>query len=454
VLVGGFTDRRRLVAAGVYTMATSAAILLLNVGSGVMLARVLGPSGRGQLAALVLWPFLLANITATGMADAITYYTSKEEEHRKDLVGTSLLIALVQAGVYLTVAWFLMPAVLNRYGESVVEASRWYLAWIPLYLLWFTGNAVLLARSQVRAFNRVRLTVIACTVIGLVPMFVFRISNLNYIVVVYVLANGVALAVVLAELGRKGWLEWKPSLSFANTLWRYGMKASIMTVSGMTNERADQALISLLLPAYALGLYAIAVTVSAPVVFLVGSLSIVALPTIARARTEDERKQFLTRFVQAALLIAVVSALCLAALVSPIIRLFFGSSFLPATESAQILVFGAVALSLTAVLSAGLKAFNEPLTPGLAQVLANVVTVAALLALLPRLGILGAAIASLLAYSVAAIFLMAAIRRRGISIRQILIPTRSDVLWLIKSARQRLKSERSSASGAENSHDG
>ncbi|MCH7579585.1 MAG: hypothetical protein IIB22_05025, partial [Chloroflexi bacterium] len=45
--------------------------------SGPLLARMLGLDGRGYLAALVLWPALIAQLGSMGMPLAVTYFTAQ-----------------------------------------------------------------------------------------------------------------------------------------------------------------------------------------------------------------------------------------------------------------------------------------------------------------------------------------------------------------------------------------
>ena len=49
------------------SLAASVAIQGLNVLTGIVLARTLGPAGRGELAAVMLWPSILAAVGSLGV---------------------------------------------------------------------------------------------------------------------------------------------------------------------------------------------------------------------------------------------------------------------------------------------------------------------------------------------------------------------------------------------------
>ena len=53
------------------SFATTAYIQVLNIATGLIAARILLPEGRGELAALMLWPGLIAELGNLGLSDAL-----------------------------------------------------------------------------------------------------------------------------------------------------------------------------------------------------------------------------------------------------------------------------------------------------------------------------------------------------------------------------------------------
>jgi O-antigen/teichoic acid export membrane protein len=112
----------------------------------------------------------------------------------------------------------------------------------------------------------------------------------------------------------------------------------------------------------------------------------------------------------------------------PLIALLFGGAFRGATNVCRILLVAAVVLSTTRAVGAILKAINRPLDAGIAETLALVVTVASLAVLLPTIGIMGAGVASLLAYLVSCGFsVRQAALALGVGSHHLLVPTRADL---------------------------
>jgi O-antigen/teichoic acid export membrane protein len=115
----------------------------------------------------------------------------------------------------------------------------------------------------------------------------------------------------------------------------------------------------------------------------------------------------------------------------------FGAAFAPAAGVAQLLAVATVALNACRVLGAGLKAAGVPERAGLGELIGAALTLAGMLALLPRLGLLGAGLAAALSYAASLAYLACeASRRLGVPPRALLAPTRADAAWLRAACRR------------------
>src|SRR5438128_20610 len=76
------------------TMLTNLSIAGLSVVSGVIAARLLGPTGRGELAAIQTWPTLLATLSMHGIADALAYFSAREPDRAGRWLATALVLAV------------------------------------------------------------------------------------------------------------------------------------------------------------------------------------------------------------------------------------------------------------------------------------------------------------------------------------------------------------------------
>src|SRR5690554_5326504 len=69
----------------VKTMVFSMAIIMINMVTGMITARMLGPEGRGVLASVMVWPQFLSFATTFGLSSALLFHVKKTPEEEGDL---------------------------------------------------------------------------------------------------------------------------------------------------------------------------------------------------------------------------------------------------------------------------------------------------------------------------------------------------------------------------------
>jgi O-antigen/teichoic acid export membrane protein len=216
---------------------------------------------------------------------------------------------------------------------------------------------------------------------------------------------------------------FKPLLGF-------GLRAHIGTLWATANARADQAVIALTLTSVDLGLYAVAVTLTAGTALVGTSLAIITLPAVAGAPSRSEALAMFARCIRTCLAISIVVALLVFVSAPLIIQIFFGPAFADAVPIARILLVASVGLSMNPVLGSGLRGLNRPISASIGDGLAAVVAISSLIILVPRLGTIGAAIAVGLAYGTSCAWMTVYARRMGVPLIDMFAIQRDDLVWL------------------------
>jgi O-antigen/teichoic acid export membrane protein len=171
-------------------------------------------------------------------------------------------------------------------------------------------------------------------------------------------------------------------------------------MSNLLNERVDQLVISIVFAPASLGLYVVAWTMTALPGMIGYSVGYAALPAVAKAGSSDERLHRAREYVFLTFAVTAAVAIPLVFLAPDILRIAFGSKFVAATDLSRILLVASISLGTGRVLAAVLKGINRPLDAGAAEGAGLVVTAIGLAVLVPTVGLTGAAITSLIAYSV------------------------------------------------------
>jgi len=129
-----FSSRR----AYAQTFTASAAARCLGVVSGVLAARLLGPTGRGELAVIISLPMLLVAIGELELPRALAYETSRVGEIPRPLIATSFWVGLFLGCIQALVLTLALPFYLPVDKLHLLGDSRWFILYLPVMLVMTT----------------------------------------------------------------------------------------------------------------------------------------------------------------------------------------------------------------------------------------------------------------------------------------------------------------------------
>jgi O-antigen/teichoic acid export membrane protein len=198
----------------------------------------------------------------------------------------------------------------------------------------------------------------------------------------------------------------------------YGVRSQAGVVAGMVGERMDQLAISAFLPSRDFGLYLAAIALTAGCAVISTSVVIVLVPRIA-ALSGEPRLAEARRHLRLTGLLSAAIAIPLAAAAPLLLSVLFGTAFSEAGRPAQILLLGSIPLALSRVLGSVTRACGQPWAASRAEWLALLAAVPAYALLLPMAGIIGAAWASVIAYT-SSLILQSVFARSALGARSIL----------------------------------
>lgn len=382
----------------VLTSGSNILLALLGVGTGVLAARLLGPDGRGQLAAIQMWPNFLAAIANLGLPEAVVYFSARSRADSGRYLGSALSMTLLVSALFIAVGYWTLPLLLPAQSADVVWAARWYLLLLPVQALYLPHHSFRGLRDFT-AWNALRFL----ASFGWIAVLAFAVASgwtsPAFIALAYLGVLAVLAVPTLLLTERRVPRPFRPDLRHWQPMLRFGLPSVTSGVPRMLNLRLDQMLMAALLPAHTLGLYVVAVTWSNAVLPFPSALANVLFPrTAAQTEIADRRRVFAQGIRLAVLSTACVAAVVLA-LTSSALPLLFGADFAAAIPAALILVVAAAIASVNMVLEEGLRGLGRPSLVLWAELSGLAVTVVALLFLLRPFGIVGAALASVLGYT-------------------------------------------------------
>jgi O-antigen/teichoic acid export membrane protein len=378
------------------TALTNMMLGAIGVVTGILSARWLGPDGRGELAAIQMWPSVLAALATMGLHDALVYFSAKHSSESRRYLLTAVLIASIAMPVFVAVGYALMPHLLSMESARIVRAARVYLILVPLYL--FVG----LPHQLLRGIQRYRLWNVLRTVFPVLWLFVLVVAVLLG-VTDPARMTGAYMAVLAVAGPLVTWIVWResagrgaPTKATARMLLKFGLPSALATLPQFFNLKLDQLMVAAVVPARQLGIYMVAVAWGSCVPMLSSALAMIVSTQIAAGTSDSERnRRFRLGVCHSAWLIAIPVVLLAAA--TPLgLTMVFGRAFRTAMIPAAILIVASGVNALNGALEELLRGYGCPAATLWAEGTAVAVGLPALLLLLPRAGLTGAGLGSLI----------------------------------------------------------
>jgi O-antigen/teichoic acid export membrane protein len=411
----------------------------LTFAAGVLIARALGPDGRGVYALFVLSASIAQAVLGLGLAVAAVYYLGKGAYSAARVTANGQHITIFAAVVCGLLALLLWPLI----GQDSLDrgAPYWlFILAVPLLVDYNYLTAVLQGLSRFLAMNAVVLIQPAALLVLAVAAIASGDLGSGGAVALWAASVGVALLLALALLGRSA---LSPELlrfdapSMAAQV-RFGVQGQIGNLLQILNYRLDQYLVLAFVSTAAVGIYAVSSMLSQIIWFLPNAVAAVLLPRLTAA-TPDDAAGTTPVACRNTLMVSALAALALGVVAPWLIPALFGGDFDDAVVPFVWLLPGAVALAGSKVLTSYIFSQGRPLTNSLVTAVALAVTIVADLILIPSLEVTGAAIASALAYVTHfALSLVAYGRLSGGSLWRAVLVQPSDVRGYVQAVRARL----------------
>ncbi len=394
-------------------------VVLVMLGSlgGLFLARVLGPTGRGDLVTILLWPAIIGAIVALGITAATCYWASREPAEAAGFMSTGVAWALA-TGFAVAICGPWLASLIAR-NDEVRNHLTLVLALTPVYIaggVWISS----LQATSIRWWNAARIAQPATYV--MVVFGLWLLGNLTLATTVTAFAASLLVQGILSAAAARRVVgpHLRLRISLLRPLLSYGLKVSLSLIPQLVYVSLDQLLLSIMpgVPAAQLGNYAVAASLSwlaLPVSMAFGS---VAFPRLARAANEAGAR----RIERGSLIgagIASAGTIILVSLLAPLmVPILFGNGYRDAIVALWLLAPGTVFLALSRVVGDLLQGRGQPLLRSIGEGVGAALTVVLLVVLIPRFGIRGAAIASSIAYAVVFLLLLGSLEfaRRRLSI--------------------------------------
>ena len=402
------TRKSKLTSVGAVMQSVSAKlfIIVINAVTGIITARALQPDGRGELAAMVLWPVFLGTVFSLGVPSALTFQLNRDPKRESSLMGAGLFLALFSGAVAAILGAIFLHAWIPQYSPSVILFARIFLISVPLTSLLAAGRAGVESRGDFTTSNAVLIGSPALTLLWLFVLLAKGGMTSVSAALSYVVVGIVPLAWMLYRVAR----IFHPTLAglwqSSRQLFSYGVRSYGIDLCGTMAFYVDQALVVRLLAPGMMGTYVVALSLARILNAFHTSVIMVLFPK-AVSRTREEIVEMASRAMRMSTMLTTLGGICVISIGPQLLSLLYGKEYRGANSVLRILVVQIILAGAGAVLAQAFMAVGRPGIVTALQVIGLSLTVPLMLVLIPRLGLVGAGLSLLISTIVRFIFVVA-----------------------------------------------
>jgi O-antigen/teichoic acid export membrane protein len=398
---------------------------VFGLATGPLLARALGPEGRGTLAAILVPLQLAPHVLGIGLPTYALWYVAQRGRTRQ--VATTLAVIVAVLGVAA------LPLIPVAAGLLAQDRSLVYgflvggLCATPLFVMINVLISSAVALERVGILVATRLLGPALTLVLLIALWAADRVTVTTAALANLGSQLLVLAPAALVLGGGG--AWAFKRDLVKPAMRFGIRAWPGTLGALAAARLDQLLMIPLVDERDLGLYVVAYTLSTGPAVVATAYQYTISPRVARG--EQAAIAAGSRLLTP---ILVVFAGGLAIVTPVLLPLLFGGSFAAAVPLALILLAASVPGQLSAYLGQMMAAAGRPGLFTKSHGVAFAVTLVGLVIALPLAGVYGAAWVSLAAYTAQLAYTLRHVMRIfGGDLRHYLLPRASDLRGITRS---------------------
>jgi O-antigen/teichoic acid export membrane protein len=391
------------------SVGTQVLIVMMNLATGIITARLLGAEGRGVYVAITLWPPLLAMLATAGLNSAVVFRLRRNPGAPDAVAGAALLLGFGWSAVMIIAGAAVLPLFMGGYPASTILLAQLCLAAVLVNTTQIVIKQAFAGTGQYWFCNLAHLLPQLYHLLALVGIALLATLTARGAALALFVSGAVAVLSVLPKFLRTMRPRFVAVRAELRELRSYSLRAAPAGLVTAFILHSDRLVLIPLLTARELGFYAVAFSFSRVVQFVQPALQSIFLSHLAGQGDANGQRvhDMACRF-----LIGSLSAACVVLWLAGewLLGFAYGAEFAVAVGIFRLLIIEASLGVLAQVTVQLYLARDRPGVVSAIQAGTLVVSLALLLWLVPRFGGLGAAIALLSAGAVRWLALLAGMR--------------------------------------------
>lgn len=408
------------------TIVAQVVVYGLGMAQGVLIARVLGPAGRGQYVLASLCAALFLTVFG-GISAAVAFEVSRKQARVVRVMVNALVLACLLALPPLAAAgalWLLAGGAATWLPFAAAGAA------LGLFTACFNG--LFLGLSEIDSLNRGQV-ITGFLTLALTAFLLGARTGVSGALSAWLGGAFLALAWMWrrSRLGTRELLAAlatsDPAMTQARSLLGFTLEVGVINAVGFLNYRVDSFMVEKLVGLKALGIYSVAVGTAEVLWFVSRAVTTACYGRLGRESTLGAAALASKALRHTGFALA-LGALAIGSAAPFVLPMLYGSAFKEAVAVLLILLPGNMCFGLASILSAYFtNHLGRPTISVAVAAFSALVNVVISLASIPHLGMAGGALASTTSYAASvAVMYWLFIRKTGLPWRQGLLLTRQD----------------------------
>jgi O-antigen/teichoic acid export membrane protein len=382
---------------------------ILRVGLGlamtILVARILGPQGRGLYAVALAIGALGVQLGNFGLGSSNVYYVAKSRHLLSVLTGNALLVSFLVGGVGV-LALGIVFSLWTRLAPVHGAVLTLTLLVIPFSLAYYLLQSLLLGVLDVRGYNKIEIANKVLAVALVVLFWALKLITVEAMLFGFVLAQIITFVWIVRRVES---LAAPAKLALSIQLLRehvgLAFRAYLVLLFSFLVVRVDLLMVQYILGAERAGQYSIAASMADYVIMLPAVTANILFPKLSAMRDVGDKLRLMKKagFTIGVLMLPVV--VLSAALARPLVRLLFGQAYLPGAQAFIWLMPGIFFVAVETVVVQFLNSMGYPRSVVITWLLCVLVNIGLNLWVIPAYGIIGASINSSVTYILASVLI-------------------------------------------------
>lgn len=392
----------------------------------ILLARLLGPEGKGIVTAVFVIPNIIISLADLGIRQSTAYFIGKKIFEKEAILSSVSFIWIITSIISIVIVAIYYSTGPNEiYGWGILSIA---ILTIPLFLIQQYANGILQGLQHIGAINKMQIGMTFVNIIGIVLLvWLMKLDIIGAALVQLLIALYVAVYSIFLIKKNIRFSFKKVYPSIQKQLFTKGIAYAVTLFILNLNYKIDIIFLERLTNKSDVGIFSVGTSLAELIWQIPAAIGMVLFSKSANTTSEREsvlRAAQLLR-ITTFLLIFICGIFWVA---SPVlVSILYGNDYLAAINVIRYLLPGILIMVIFKILNADLAGRGYPLFALSAYSIPLVVNIVLNIYLIPKYGIDGAAIASSISYSIGGItFALIYSKKEQVKLKDLLIVNMSD----------------------------